>query len=209
MTDESVKRVLMPKIIDKKKIKKKIIHSALDVFSNKGYHEAKVSQIAKKVGMGKGTLYEYFKSKGEIFSACIDLIFSDVDKMVMKNINKNDSPSIKLKKVLEGYKKVFFSYPRHYFNVIIEFWNEGIREKNFINLKNIYREFSDKIKEIVLEGIIRGEFNKDINPKTVASTVLAFMDGIMLQWIIESESINLSMRIDGFFDALLRGIQRR
>jgi len=199
----------MPKIIDKKKIKKKIIHSALDVFSNKGYHEAKVSEIAKKVGMGKGTLYEYFKSKGEIFSACIDLIFSDVDKMVMKNINKNDSPSIKLKKVLEGYKKVFFSYPRHYFNVIIEFWNEGIREKNFINLKNIYREFSDKIKEIVLEGIIRGEFNKDINPKTVASTVLAFMDGIMLQWIIESESINLSMRIDGFFDALLRGIQRR
>jgi len=199
----------MPKIIDKKKIKKKIIHSALDVFSNKGYHEAKVSEIAKKVGMGKGTLYEYFKSKGEIFSACIDLIFSDVDKMVMKNINKNDSPSIKLKKVLEGYKKVFFSYPRHYFNVIIEFWNEGIREKNFINLKNIYREFSDKIKEIVLEGIIRGEFNKDINPKTVASTVLAFMDGIMLQWIIESESINLSMRIDGFFDAILRGIQRR
>ena len=199
----------MPKIIDKKKIKKKIIHSALDVFSNKGYHEAKVSEIAKKVGMGKGTLYEYFKSKGEIFSACIDLIFSDVDKMVMENINKNDSPSIKLKKVLEGYKKVFFSYPRHYFNVIIEFWNEGIREKNFINLKNIYREFSDKIKEIVLEGIIRGEFNKDINPKTVASTVLAFMDGIMLQWIIESESINLSMRIDGFFDALLRGIQRR
>ena len=44
---------------------------ACDVFLSEGYAQASMSTIAAKVGGSKGTLYNYFKSKEELFSACV------------------------------------------------------------------------------------------------------------------------------------------
>ena len=45
----------------------RIIEAAVIVFSRKGFHRAKVEEIAEVAGVGKGTVYEYFKSKKELF----------------------------------------------------------------------------------------------------------------------------------------------
>lgn len=44
----------------------KILEAATDIFSTKDYHEATVEEIAKKAGVGKGTIYQYFSSKQAI-----------------------------------------------------------------------------------------------------------------------------------------------
>ena len=45
-----------------------ILQAAAQVFGEKGFHSATVEEIAKRAGVGKGTIYQYFDSKGEIFS---------------------------------------------------------------------------------------------------------------------------------------------
>jgi len=45
----------------------KILYSARKVFSEKGYHRASVEDIIKEAGISRGTFYNYFKSKREIF----------------------------------------------------------------------------------------------------------------------------------------------
>ena len=44
----------------------KILEAATEIFSTKDYHEATVEEIAKKAGVGKGTIYQYFSSKQAI-----------------------------------------------------------------------------------------------------------------------------------------------
>jgi AcrR family transcriptional regulator len=44
-----------------------ILVAACDIFSQKGFHNAKILDIAKTAGIGKGTVYEYFSSKSELF----------------------------------------------------------------------------------------------------------------------------------------------
>jgi TetR/AcrR family fatty acid metabolism transcriptional regulator len=44
-----------------------ILEAAYDLFLNKGYWETKIIDIAEKAGIGKGTVYEYFESKDDIF----------------------------------------------------------------------------------------------------------------------------------------------
>ncbi|HAS74263.1 MAG TPA: hypothetical protein DCS67_08985 [Clostridiales bacterium UBA8960] len=44
-----------------------ILNSASDVFNNKGFHLANINDIAEHAGIGKGTVYEYFTSKNELF----------------------------------------------------------------------------------------------------------------------------------------------
>ncbi|MGO4888771.1 TetR/AcrR family transcriptional regulator [Anaerobacillus sp. MEB173] len=44
-----------------------IIDAALHVFGEEGYDRATIQAIAKRAGVGKGTTYEYFSSKEELF----------------------------------------------------------------------------------------------------------------------------------------------
>ncbi|MDO9534813.1 MAG: TetR/AcrR family transcriptional regulator [Bacillota bacterium] len=55
----------------------RIINAATAVFSRKGFHNAKVEEIAEEADVGKGTVYEYFNSKKELF---LEMILYTHDK---------------------------------------------------------------------------------------------------------------------------------
>jgi len=58
----------MPKVVPqyKEEAKERIIQAALDVYAEKGPYEATMDDVAKKLGVSKGALYLYFKSKDEL-----------------------------------------------------------------------------------------------------------------------------------------------
>ena len=58
----------MPKVVPeyKEEAKTKIIEAARTVFAKKGYHDATMDDVAKEVGVSKGALYSYFKSKEDL-----------------------------------------------------------------------------------------------------------------------------------------------
>lgn len=60
--------------IKKKNTKKAILEYAEKVFKEKGYSQVKTSEIAKAVGIGEGTLFNYFSSKGQLF---LEAVFRD------------------------------------------------------------------------------------------------------------------------------------
>jgi AcrR family transcriptional regulator len=49
-----------------------IVRAAVEVFGRKGYDRSNVADIAETAGIGKGTLYLYFKSKEDIFLAIVE-----------------------------------------------------------------------------------------------------------------------------------------
>lgn len=42
-----------------------ILESAFQIFTQKGYEQTKMDLVAKRAGVGKGTIYLYFPNKGE------------------------------------------------------------------------------------------------------------------------------------------------
>ena len=51
--------------------RKKILEAAATVFSQKGFHQAKMDEIAKQAGVAKGTLYYNFSGKSKLFAATV------------------------------------------------------------------------------------------------------------------------------------------
>ncbi len=47
-------------------IKAKILETSIDVFREKGYEEATIDEITRRVGIAKGTFYNFYISKSEI-----------------------------------------------------------------------------------------------------------------------------------------------
>ena len=58
----------------KDKRRKDIIDAALEVFGTYGFHKAKMGEIAERAGIGKGTIYEYFSSKKDLFEEMLKSI---------------------------------------------------------------------------------------------------------------------------------------
>ena len=58
----------MPKVVPeyKEEAKTKIVEAARIVFAKKGYHDSTMDDVAKEVGVSKGALYSYFKSKEDL-----------------------------------------------------------------------------------------------------------------------------------------------
>lgn len=68
----------------KRQTRKALIDAAVTLFAEQGYEQTSMDQLARAAGVGKGTIYGYFKAKEEIFLAyCeaeIDFAFSALDR---------------------------------------------------------------------------------------------------------------------------------
>ena len=64
----------MPKVVPeyKKLARKRIVQGAYKVFRERGYHQTKMIDIADELEYSKATLYSYFTSKEELFSATFE-----------------------------------------------------------------------------------------------------------------------------------------
>jgi AcrR family transcriptional regulator len=67
----------------KDEIKEKIDAAALAVFAEKGYKNAKVSDISESAGVSVGNIYRYYKSKDEIFYANVKESFIEEAKALL------------------------------------------------------------------------------------------------------------------------------
>ena len=59
--------------------KQKIMEVALELFANNGYYPTSISSIAKKAGISKGLMYNYFESKEDLLKA---IIFHGIDDLM-------------------------------------------------------------------------------------------------------------------------------
>ncbi len=76
----------MPKVVPeyREQAKKRILKAAQHVFSEKGYHETRMEDIAEKLGVSKRTLYLYFKNKEDLFRAMCEEALNEVKKVLQK-----------------------------------------------------------------------------------------------------------------------------
>ena len=52
--------------------KDELMRAGMMLFSEKGYHDTKVSDIVREAGVAQGTFYLYFDSKADLFAALLD-----------------------------------------------------------------------------------------------------------------------------------------
>ncbi len=201
---------MSPKIIDKEEKKKQIIQAAIQVFSKNGITKSKMIDIAKAAGIGKGTIYEYFRSKEEIFNAAFHAMFGEMNAMLNKGLQSTDDPKEKLE-LLVGITLDYHKEDAGEFaGIMMDFWAEGIRTKNdelleTVHLKQIYEQYRAMISQITIEGIEKGIF-KQVDPNAFAAITIGALDGLFLQIIMDPNVINIEKIKKTFSNTLFDGL---
>jgi AcrR family transcriptional regulator len=174
----------MPRVLQDYKIraKKRIVDAAIQVFAEKGFHQAKMTDIAKKLGVSKGTIYQYFKSKEDLFEAVVQIPLEKVREEPIADLlesgNLLDITSNTFYDKLWSMP-LFFSEPTWPTSLMFEITSEASRNPTLANslhamydeaLNGLMRYFEDQ-KE---KGIIRPE----INTHHLAMGLIALQDGL-------------------------------
>mgnify|MGYP001803557503 CR=1 FL=1 len=69
----------MAKIVDRDAMRHGILDAAMQVYVKKGYHAATIADVAEAAGLGKGTLYLYFKNKEAIAMSMVERHFKGLE----------------------------------------------------------------------------------------------------------------------------------
>lgn len=78
----------MPKVVDREQMQHDILDAAMNVYAVKGYHAATIADVAEAAGLGKGTLYLYFKNKDAIVTSIVERHFNRLEEQ----ITQTDAP---------------------------------------------------------------------------------------------------------------------
>lgn len=146
-----------------------ILEAAEKVFSEKGFFQAKVEEIAVEAGVGKGTVYEYFSSKEEVFQQMLLEVMEDsnLDRLEVEN-------SATAAEKIEAFLKMNHRFIMKHKNMAKMLMQEHLTMSNemFEAMKARKEETLQKIEDIVVEGIAAGEFRADIDPKVTAHLIM-------------------------------------
>lgn len=159
-----------------------IRETALQLFGELGYHPTSMNAIAKKAGISKGLLYNYFSSKEELVKDIIEMAFEEGDKM-MEGIEQY-APSEQLEMVFEAF-----------FRDIVEnqqFWklmlSLALQVDQFPFIKKGVQEKMEGYFQII------GQLLQAIDypyAETEAKQIAALFDGIGIEYVLMGDEYPL------------------
>ena len=170
----------MPKIIDYDSKRQEIIEKSKVVFAKHGYHNTNLSLISKKCGMGRTTLYQYFKNKDEIFYHTVGSTLEEINTQV-DVITANEELTF-IEKIKEIIQQLTENRDNNQtFILLLETWLVLNREKNEMldKLKNDIQELKEKLENLIRDAIEAREI-KPVDSKSLAATIYTFIETFTL-----------------------------
>ncbi len=170
----------MPKVLPeyKEQATKRILHAAQQVFAEKGYYEARMEDIAAKVGVSKMTLYLYFKNKEDLFAA----IAAEQPQSMQRMLDSTLSNA--------GFAQVCEAFFDHVLKEPASGLNYEIIAAASRNpaLKKTVRELYEKETSILAEFLQnqkrKGLLDRRLDPMVLARSIIALFDGLMADLVI-------------------------
>ncbi|NLY53911.1 MAG: TetR/AcrR family transcriptional regulator [Firmicutes bacterium] len=159
--------------LDKRQL---ILAAAGDVFATQGYHRATIEQIAEKAGVGKGTVYLYFKSKQGLFDA---LLLEGSEWMLKSSrevLSKSDDPLERIRMLIQLHLQIIKrNHPL--MRMIIQEFTPGKLKELRPELGQRVREYQALFALVLEEGIASGHLRQH-NPHVIALALIGALSQI-------------------------------
>ena len=200
---------LTAKAIQSKETVGRILTSTTRLFVAHGYHGTSIAAIANATGLTKGAIYAHFSSKE-------DLLLTLIKKFEVEFLDQLISE-------VQDVKGNALDKLHHYFNFAAIF-GEKKRELGLLatiisaefsgadhdrfdsEFRRIYSKYARFLRRIVEEGKLQGLIGADLDTHTAAYTIIAFHDGILLQWQRSRDVLEGPVFVKTFRQLLFHGL---
>ncbi len=187
-------------------LKEKIVQESLKLFSLKGFLSTSIQDIMRETSASKGGLYNYFKSKDDIFLAVLKEARNLWRQRNLAGLDQIEKPVAKVKKLLENYRDRYLkdkkTFPGGCIFVTLSVelddqnpvFSRALNE-GFVRLKAMIKRLLDQGKE-------SGELRADVNTGAVTEMIFSGMLGASVIYGTEKSSASLNRCINALIEYL-------
>ena len=157
-----------------------LLDAAVRVFARKGYHAARVGDIAEEAGVAYGLLYHYFSSKEEVLRN----VFRETWRALIATIESvergEDSPREQLRKVAEILIRSWKRDPDLVRVLVLEVTRSQLLAGE---MDEIVASFS-VIRAIVERGQADGSVRGDLDARLASYVFYGAIDELLTGWVL-------------------------
>lgn len=189
--------------------KNDIINAASRVFAQKGYSSTRIIEVADAASVGKGTIYEYFRSKEELFFAVFEAMMDEAGMAIAETAGRLDGPfSLRMKNLADSILQSWLGQLDMY-ALVMEFWSATASSPSRDRFRTIFQEGYRQLRMVVADLIraarVSGEVSAENDVDKVASALIGTWDALLLQAWLDPDFDALGTS-RSFMDVVLRGL---
>ncbi len=165
--------------------REKILAAAKVEFAKKGFHGSLVSDIAERAGVGKGTIYNYFSNKEDLFGSIIKEQMKNFENRIAKLLSQPGE----VRELLHGVAQIHFDEFYRSKEVIEILVMEGLNKIGSVkeDFKKGILNIRDMVATLLDRGVERGEV-RVVDTKKVALIYLGLLWTILKHCIVLEEN---------------------
>ncbi len=196
---------------EKSDVKERILEASTRLFLAKGYRGTSVKEITESAGIGRGTLYWYFKSKDDILITIFRKFDTELLEKLAETVRSVRGDFTAKYRIFHKYSTEFARDHRDLslaFNTLL---NEivGTNSEAEKIAKNVYEKFSRIIEEMLNEGKKDGSVKKKVDSALYAHAIIACHTGMLVQWLVHGDSMDMPAFVRTVRTFILEGVADR
>jgi TetR/AcrR family transcriptional regulator, fatty acid metabolism regulator protein len=192
---------------DKKLSKRlRIVEAAISKFAEKGYHSARMSDIAQKAGVADGTIYNYFQNKEHLLLCIFEEKMTELIESLNSLLTKVDDPIQQI-----------YIFVTHHFEQLQQ--NPELAQVFQVELRQSQRffhgyrpkklfEYLSILHGSILQGQKSGIISTDIDAYVLQWAIFGTLDELSIHWVLSGKQGPLDLKVlpQQVIDIFIRGI---
>lgn len=176
----------------------KICKSAEILFSEKGYFDTSIVDIAQKAEVAQGTIYIYFKDKKSIFQYLVKNLSQELRHEIRKaTADKTNRYSVEHIGI-----RTFLDFVNAHVGIFQIIW-----QAQFVDM-DLFKEYYDTFSKSYIKGIQKAQSQgemREIDPQVLSYCFIGVANFIALKYIIFDKEDNYEKIIESVMDFIKKG----
>ena len=189
--------------------RQRVLEAALKVFSRQGYAAARLEDVADEAGVTRGAIYWHFKNKADLYTTLVGEVMERLEEVVERAVSGG-------RDFLDITRRVMLSIitlaeEDETYRAVIELTTlktgyDPELEEGMRNKRAGMREIEAHITGYFRLAIANGELRTDLDPVIAARGQLAYINGVMVTWLLDQEAFSLRECAPALVEIYIRGI---
>ncbi len=198
----------MARTVDKDAKRLKILEASTQRFAHSGFEATSMEDLALAAGVSKGSLYDYFHNKEDLFYACFEWFEARLLTASLERLTTQSDAKARLIDFADtsvaALKDNIALYP-----VMLEVWaaaaKSGTRERFSLAMRTLYAHFRAQISTLIRNAQSSGDIKPDVDAEAVAGIMIGAVDGLLLQYWLDP-TFDPRAWVKSFMNSLFTGI---
>ena len=202
MSDESVdleggKKRRLTKADQTARARSRLLRAALDLIAERGYQRASLAAIGERAGYSRGVVNFHFGSKSALLANLIESMYDHWRRTTLGPIPEDLMAADALCAELASVRDLALGAPsaaQAFYVLLLEAL--GPLPELRPRFASLHEGLRSEVAERLRAGIEAGDVRSDVVPEAQAALLVGAIRGVMYQWVLDQERIDLAGALD-------------